>query len=73
MKRGPGEEEGRGVVTDGEASDDAATGNGGAHDGDVVLQFGLENSKVVGAAVGHQAIGVGEASEHANLAAVLEL
>jgi hypothetical protein len=64
---------GREGGTNGKATNDAATGNRGTHDGDVVLELGLENPEVVGAAVGHQAVGVGEAGKHADLAAVFEL
>ncbi|KAF1738575.1 hypothetical protein CRV24_000501 [Beauveria bassiana] len=66
VRRGRGHEQAL-AVAGGEAADDARAGNGGAHDGDDVLQLGLEDAvKVFAGALGNEGIRVCECGKDTN-------
>ena len=56
------------------AAEDPAAADRGVHDGDDLVQLGLEGGvEVLAAADGHEAVGVGQLGEHAHLVVVLEV
>ncbi|KAF1777189.1 hypothetical protein GQ600_27707 [Phytophthora cactorum] len=62
------------LVAHSHASHEAAAGDAGVHDGDMVGQLGLEGAvEVLAAAHAHEAVRVGELGEDTDLIAVLEL